>query len=155
MRLRTVLAVVLLVVVGSGAPVAAQQQASVRFDYQRKEGAGACPDAGAVASSVAERLGYEPFDAAAPDTVKVTVFGKDRGLHARIEMLGANGRSRAERVLSSRRSDCADLAATMALAIAIAIDPFRANAREPTTVPAPPREKPATVPARPSAKKRE
>jgi len=69
-----------------------------------------------VASSVAERLGYEPFDSAAAAPVKVTVLKKDRGLQAKIEMVGSDGKSKAERVLSSRRSDCADLWATMALA---------------------------------------
>jgi hypothetical protein len=126
------------VVAGIAAPVAAQQHVSVRFDYERADGASTCPDAAAVASSVAERLGYEPFDSAASGTVKVKVFGKDRGLQARIEMLGADGKAKAERVLSSRRSDCADLAATMALAIAIAIDPFRASAPPPASAAAPP-----------------
>lgn len=133
------------VVVGFAAPLAAQQQASVRLDYERKEGATACPDAAAVASGVAERLGYEPFDSTAHDTVRVTVLGKDRGLRARIEMLGADGKAKAERVLSSRRSDCADLAPTMALAIAIAIDPFRANA-PPSPSATPPRPAPPAPP---------
>jgi hypothetical protein len=39
-------------------------------------------DASVVASSVAERLGYEPFDSAAADTLKVTVLRKDGGLQA-------------------------------------------------------------------------
>lgn len=141
-RLRMVMGAV-TVVVGFAAPLAAQQQASVRLDYERKEGATACPDAAVVASSVAERLGYEPFDSAARDTVKVKVLGKDRGLQARIEMIGADGKAKAERVLNSRRSDCADLAPTMALAIAIAIDPFRANAPpSPSVTPPPARAEP-------------
>jgi hypothetical protein len=139
------------------APVAAQQQASVRLDYERKDGASACPDAAAVASSVGERLGYEPFDAAAPDTVKVTVSKKDRGLQARIEMLGSDGKAKAERVLSSRRSDCTDLAGTMVLAIAIAIDPFRATAPPPVTADPPPRPpaEPTTIPEPPPPRETE
>ena len=118
---------------------------------ERKEPA-TCPDASVVAASVGERLGYEPFDATAPDTLKVTVIKKDRGLQARIEMLGSDGKSKAERVLSSRRSDCADLAATMALAIAIAIDPFRATAPPHPLAddrPPPPPPEPTTIPERP------
>jgi len=131
--------------VGFAPPLAAQQQASVRLDYERKEGASTCPEAAAVASSVAERLGYEPFDAAARDTVKVRVVKADRGLQARLELVGVDGKPKAERVLSSRRSDCGDLAATMALAIAIAIDPFRANAPPPVNDTRPPPE-PIIVP---------
>jgi hypothetical protein len=130
---------------------------SVRLDYERKEGASACPDAGVVAASVSERLGYEPFESAARDTVKVTVFKKDRGLQARIEMLGSDGKPKAERVLSSRRSDCADLAATMALAIAIAIDPFRATAPLPAgnDRPPPPGSEPTAIPEPVPPKERE
>src|SRR6185295_2256277 len=73
MQMRIVMAAIALVL-GFAAPLAAQPQASVRLDYERKEGASACPDAGAVVSSVAERLGYEPFDSTAPETVKVTVL---------------------------------------------------------------------------------
>jgi hypothetical protein len=148
----------ILVLLGSAAPASAQQPASVRLDYERGDGASSCPDANVVASSVAERLGYEPFDKAASDAVKVKVFGKERGLQARIERFGADGKSKAERVLSSRRSDCADLAATMALAIAIAIDPFRATAPSPASVAAlpPPQPEPLTsAQPRPDAKERE
>jgi hypothetical protein len=126
------------VVLGFAAPVAAQQSASIRFDYQRKDGASSCPDATVIASSVAERLGYEPFDAAAADTMKVTVLRKEHGLQAKIEWVGSDGKPKAERVLSSRRSDCGDLSATMALAIAIAIDPFRAGDRRTTDDAGPP-----------------
>jgi hypothetical protein len=149
--LRIVMGAATVAVSGFATPLAAQQPASVRLDYERKEGAGSCPDAAAVATSVAERLGYEPFDSTAPDTVKVTVLKKDRGLQAKIEMFGSDGTSRAERVLSSRRSDCGDLAATMGLAIAIAIDPFRANAPPPAhdARPPPPASEPTTMPAPP------
>jgi hypothetical protein len=145
------------VVLGFARSAAAQQPASVRLDYERKEGAGSCPDADLIATSVAERLGYEPFDSTAPDTMKVTIFKKERGLQAKIEMVGSDGKSKAERVLSSRRSDCSDLAATMALAIAIAIDPFHANAPQPANDarPAPPPEPaPMPAPAPPAAKER-
>src|SRR5204862_2327325 len=93
-RLQAVMGVVPMVL-SLAAPLAAQQQVSVRLDYERKEGASSCPDAGVVAASVSERLGYEPFDSAAPDTVKVTVFKKDRALQARIEMLGSDGKPKA------------------------------------------------------------
>ena len=152
MLLRVLIGVV-TVVLGVASPVAAQshaQPASVRLDYEQKEGTGGCPGAAAVAASVAERLGYEPFDSSAPDTVKVTVIKRAIGLQAKIEMLGPDGKAKAERVLSSRRSDCGDLAATMALAIAIAIDPFRANAPPAAASDAPPPPPPERSPRRAS-----
>lgn len=121
---------VVLVIVGLAAPAVAQQPVSIQLEYDRREGATACPDVRAVAAGVAGRLGYEPFDAKAARRVRVTVRRKERALSARIEMIESNGEPIAERVLTSQQADCAELAATMELAIAIAIDPFHAAAPE-------------------------
>jgi hypothetical protein len=134
-RRRSVVAVVaVLGAVGFGvgpvAQVQAQPPARVRLAYDRGEGATSCPDAQAFADGVAGRLGYEPFDAGADGLVRVTVGRRERALEARIEMVDANGKTKAERLFTSRRSDCAELAATMELAIAIALDPFHATAPE-------------------------
>ena len=119
--------------VGLVAPVQAQQPARVRLAYDRGEGATSCPDVRAFADGVAGRLGYEPFDAAADGLVRVAVGRRERALEARIEMVDANGKTKAERLFTSRRSDCTELAATMQLAIAIALDPFHATAPERAT----------------------
>lgn len=137
-RRRSVLAILAVLgavglCVGLVAPAQAQQPARVRLEYDRGEGATSCPDARAFADGVAGRLGYEPFDAAADGRVRVTVGRPERALEARIEMVDANGKAKAERLFTSRRSDCTELAATMELAIAIALDPFHATAPERAT----------------------
>jgi hypothetical protein len=58
---------------------------------------------------------------------------RERALEARIEMVDANGKTKAERLFTSRSSDCTELAATMELAIAIALDPFHATLPERAT----------------------
>lgn len=128
---RSVIAAVGLVASLATPARAERPAATVQLEYDRREGAGSCPDARAVAAGVAERLGYEPFVAAASSRVRVTVLRRDRVFQARIEMVGPNDSAKAERVLSSRRSDCAELAATLELAIAIAIDPSGPPAPEP------------------------
>jgi hypothetical protein len=137
---------VVVAVVASAAPAGAEQPARVKLTYQRGEGADGCPDASAIVAGVGARLGYEPFEDAAAKRLDVSVQVAEHVLSARIEMIDADGRIMAERVLTSRRSDCTELAATMQLAIAIAIDPFHATATasppasEQRPPPAPPAE---------------
>lgn len=95
-----------------------------RLDYRRREGAEACPDTEALEAGVSARLGYEPFEERAALVVRATVQRTDRALEARVEMLDDGGTRTAERQLTSRQSDCEELAAAMELAISIAIDPF-------------------------------
>jgi hypothetical protein len=96
----------------------------VRLQYERQEGAAACPDEASIRTGVAARLGYDPFRAAAEDAVRATVRQSGNQLEARIELRDGLGNLRAERRLVSRRRDCSELAASVELSIAIAIDPF-------------------------------
>jgi hypothetical protein len=148
--LRTALAAVGVVALAAGvASTARAETARVRLEYARGEGATSCPDARAFAAAVAGRLGYEPFDPAAARRVNVTIGRRERGFDARIQMLDAGGAPTAERQFSSRAGDCAELAATTELALAIAIDPFRAAAPAPPIPPAAPAADVAPPPARP------
>jgi hypothetical protein len=141
-QLRSALGVVALVA-SLAAPARARAQAEARVDltYERGEATGSCPDARAFAAAVAGRLGYEPFQAGAARRVSVVLDRRERTFEARIELVGAGG-APAERRFTSRAGDCAELAATTELAVAIAIDPFRAAAPEPPPAepPPPPRD---------------
>jgi hypothetical protein len=100
----------------------------VRLEYERQEGAAACPDETAIRTGVAARLGYDPFRERASDRVRATVRQSGAQLEARIELRDGQGNLRAERRLVSRGRDCAELAASVELAIAIAIDPIASTA---------------------------
>jgi len=123
--------------VALGAP--AQTASRVRLDYQRGEGATSCPDATALQVGVAGRLGYDPFDDRAIRRLNVAIRQAGHGLEARIEMVDA-GALVAERRLVSRQRDCKELASSVELAIAIAIDPTGA----PPASPAAPEQAPTS-----------
>jgi hypothetical protein len=100
----------------------------VRLEYERQEGASACPEEAAIRTGVAGRLGYEPFRERAADLLRATLRRAGNQLEARIELLDGQGNLRAQRRLVSRGRDCAELAASVELAIAIAIDPMASAA---------------------------
>ena len=95
----------------------------VRLEYERQAGATACPDDAAIRAGVAARLGYEPFSDRADERLRATIRPAGNALEARIELRDAQDRVKAERRLVSRNHDCAELASSIELAIAIAIDP--------------------------------
>jgi hypothetical protein len=116
------------------AGVAAEVPRTVQLEYERQEGAVHCPDAAAVRTGVAARLGYDPFREKADDHLRATIRQTGRVLEARIELADAQGNVRARRRLVSRNHDCAELASSVELAVAIAIDPM-VSARRPEGVP--------------------
>lgn len=125
----------------------------VRLEYERLEGATACPEDAVIRAGVAARLGYEPFRDLAPDRLRATLRTAGQGLEARIEMVDARGNLKAARRLTSRNRDCSELAASVELAIAIAIDPMggprpRDDAPAPAIAdePEPPPSQPAASP---------
>jgi hypothetical protein len=127
------------VVAGLSGTAYAQAPTRVRFEYQRYEGGTVCPDASAIEVGVAGRLGYDPFDEKAADSLQVTIRPAAHGLEARVEMRDVQGQLKAERRLLSRQRDCKELASSVELAISIAVDPSGAGAnRPPVEAPAPP-----------------
>lgn len=103
----------------------------VRLQYERQDGATACPDEASIRTGVASRLGYDPFREHADDAVRATVRQSGNQLEARIELRDGQGNLRAERRLISRRRDCGELASSVELSIAIAIDPIGPGAATP------------------------
>jgi hypothetical protein len=123
----------------------------VRLEYERLEGAAACPEDAVIRAGVAARLGYEPFRDLAPDRLRATLRTAGQGLEARIEMVDGRGNLKAARRLTSRNRDCSELAASVELAIAIAIDPM-GGPRPRDDAPAPViASEPSPSPSRPAA----
>ena len=123
----------------------------IRFAYEPPENSETCPDDARLRAGVVERLGYDAFDTAAEEELKVSLHRTGRELEARIVITDRQGRVRAERRLFSRQGDCAELASSVELAVSIAIDPFRVAEPPERAVPAPPKIEPnptvSTVPA--------
>src|SRR5262249_60144604 len=101
----------------------AHGRVAARLLYVRGAGAEHCPEPAALRAAVAERLGYEPFADDAKIVVSATLSGDGRTMRARIELRDASGEVAGSREITSRENDCAELAASAALATSIAVDP--------------------------------
>jgi hypothetical protein len=110
-------------------PVGAVGGTSSRLLYSRGEGAETCPDETALRGMVAGRLGYDPFVAYAKTTIVVAIERDRRKLRARV-YLDEAGFSRGAREFVSENGRCEELAAAVALAVSIALDPMHAQRAE-------------------------
>lgn len=96
---------------------------SVRLEYRVREGLTQCPDAQWVRSAVAARLGREPFADDAKVVIRASIdAAQGSGLKALVEVERAD-RTIGRRTLESPQGDCLELASSVELAIALAIEP--------------------------------
>jgi hypothetical protein len=128
---------------GAGPGAQPASSPGVHLSWVRGDGAGLCPDAAAIESEVAERLGGNPFARAPTQFIEAIVLQKSEGFLVTIAMRAADGKLLGNRALTSSPGDCRSIATAAALTIAILIDPD-ALARAPA-----PRPPPATPPAPP------
>lgn len=82
----------------------------------------ACPDEASLRSLVAQRLGFDPFRPASDSTVTITIVREGHELVADVRYQGASQR-RGERQLRTPDDDCGELATSVALTVAIMLDP--------------------------------
>lgn len=130
------------------APVAsAEPVPEVRLDYRRSEEAVACPDEQALRRNVAERLGYDPFSDKAARTLKTRIDRVGGELTAELVLLAPDGSIQGRRTLHSSGTDCAELASSVALAVAIAVDPLVVTRPPPPPEPTPPPAPPGNDPS--------
>src|SRR5580698_365209 len=120
---------------------ASAEKHAARLIYTRAE-LPECPDEDSMRGSVSLRLGYDPFQPEAPMLVTAAITREHGGLRAQVEIRDRSFRVTGSRVLTSEKNDCSELAATMALAISMAIDPQSAlrgrSPAPPPSLPAPP-----------------
>jgi hypothetical protein len=126
-------------------------QQTARLKYQLEPGAEACANEAALRSAVKARLGYEAIDEHAEREIRATVRAAGAGLEATVQLEGAGSQQ-----LSSTNRDCVELSQTLALVIAIAVDPVKAQqlppivAQAPSPPPAAPKPKPRPTAPSPS-----
>jgi hypothetical protein len=118
------------------APPAHADKRKARLRYDVAPEVEGCPSEASVRNAVGARLGYDPFDASAAETIAAAIApGKD-ALEARVEVRDADGKATGSRVIRSPGRDCAELSEAMTLAISIAIDPL--SITRPAPEPPPP-----------------
>jgi len=115
-----------LAVLGVTAAIAlpASAATATRLDYARSASAVRCPDEVALRRLVALRLGYDAFFPVASQTIAAEIVDEGSHLHARVRLIDDRGIIRGTRHLYSNGRDCAELGASLALAISIVLDPL-------------------------------
>jgi hypothetical protein len=113
-----------LLVVGTVTFAAGQAYATptARLVYSRTADATSCPDESSLRRSVAARVGYDPFFPWAKRTVVASLARRGNAFVAKVDLVDEDGVAHGARELRAE-GPCTDLLDTVALAIAIAIDP--------------------------------
>jgi hypothetical protein len=124
----------ILVAAGRGA-AEPEERRTAKLEYQAPR---ACPDETALARDVGARLGYEAFRPAASTRIRVVITDAGHGFRGRIELFDVQGALSGRRELSEEK-DCTEVMRAAAFAVALAIDPFRAqNPVQSASIPTPP-----------------
>ncbi|MEJ7734588.1 MAG: hypothetical protein WKG00_36010 [Polyangiaceae bacterium] len=123
------------------------ERARVALGYQRAADAPAeCPDEATFRALVAARLGYDPFVADGRSRLDASLQKRGQELIGRLVLQGDDPAPR-ERELRARPTECFELATSMALAAAVAIDPEAARTgKAPPEMPPPPSAQPLAPP---------
>lgn len=125
-RLLALVAVLLATSAAEARPRAA------KLHVHRDESAHTCPDEDAIRRQVIAKVGEDPFREPATLRLSTALRHVDGKWRAEIELLGPSG-ERKHRTLTSTDPRCDALAASVVLALAIAIDPL--SLARPSTVP--------------------
>jgi hypothetical protein len=124
--------------------VSAADHASVTLAYKRQDSATSCPDEATFRGLVSARLGYDPFVADGALALSVDFRRRGNEVVGRLNLTGEARERRGERTLRAGADDCFELATSMALIAAVAVDPDAVRARAKS-------EAPPETPAAPAA----
>jgi hypothetical protein len=113
--------------------ISKQSEASVptRLVYVRSGAAVECAEQAVLEKAVSTRLGYDPFSPWGEQTILATISQAKRGLVARADLVDREGITRGTREFEAGLGDCAELIATLALAISITLDPIHVASAAP------------------------
>lgn len=126
----------LLLALPANADAQPQKGTKIALEVFAPSGRRDCPEGEIIARSAAVRLGYDPFDPAGEDSVRITFRPQGQKLEAVIRLERASGEV-TERTRTSEANDCAELAEVSALTAATLIDPRAvfAGRKEGTVIP--------------------
>lgn len=119
-----------------------------RLELQRSREAARCPDEAALRAAVTRRLGRDPFDPRATQTVRVAFDADGSGLALSIDVTDHRQALVGRRLIRSRSRDCGELAESAAVAIVVAIDVLAESAARQPPAPIEP-QPPASIATQP------
>ncbi|MFO0618998.1 MAG: hypothetical protein U0414_40795 [Polyangiaceae bacterium] len=115
-------ALAVFAILATASEAARAEPAGVTLSYDRKDAAQTtCPDEATFRTIVIARLGYDPFGASTSGSLAVDFRPQGAETAGSFVLTGPKGEKRAERTL--RDADCFETASSLALAVAIAVDP--------------------------------
>ncbi|MGA9524261.1 MAG: hypothetical protein WBV82_22595 [Myxococcaceae bacterium] len=128
---------------------ATAERASIRLEY-RAEAKESCPSESELQALVAARLGFDPFDPDARLLTTVAIVKRNSRLQGTVELRDEDDKLVGAREVEAPVGQCSALADSLALTLAIAIDPqlLTRVASPPAAEPAPPTP-PAPAPPAP------
>src|SRR5262245_15348810 len=100
---------------------------TVRLSYEVDPGHAGCPDERVFRGWVGQRRGRDPFAEGAREGMRVVVRENDRSLVGWVLSEDQSGRRTGAREIPGDAGDCSELVATLALTLAVAIDPSSAH----------------------------
>jgi hypothetical protein len=118
------------------APLVRAEAPRATLDYRHPAGA-SCPDEPELRATIAARLGYDPFAATATRHVVVIVEPRGPALVGRFEIRDSSGVVIGRREIESSERDCPELISSLAVAVAIGIDPLSITRLSPSPSPSP------------------
>jgi hypothetical protein len=131
--------------VATSATLARAEHASVTLSYTSANSATTCPDENTFRGLVAARLGYDPFVSAGTRTLAVAFERSGSEVVGRLDLSADGDAKPVKRTLRTSANDCFELATSLALVVAVAVDPnaLPGSTKGPATSGPP---KPATPP---------
>ena len=121
------------------------EHAQVKLSYATAKAAPSCPDEATFRGLVAARLGYDPFVSADVRSLLVSYEQRGAEVLGRLELSADGDAKRLSRSLRAAAEECFELATSMALVVAVAVDPNALSGAQPTEPP-PPAPAPAAAP---------
>src|SRR5262249_51464365 len=109
---------------------------AARLSWSRAPGADACMTTSELERDVSQRLGRDPFAAAAGLLIEGTVAHDGHRWIAKLWVRDSAGTLIGSRELTSEADNCESLGRAVGLAIALSIDPEAASAASASSVPA-------------------
>jgi hypothetical protein len=107
--------------------------AGSRLVYGRAAGAITCPSESELRVAVRARLGYDPFFPWADQTIVVHIASRPAGrVSGKVYRVDSDGRASPEREFTGSVDECSELIETLALAIAMTLDPLHGATTAPS-----------------------